>query len=79
MKIDVTDLDILKGLCYHRTLCPVALAVKRVVGTKNVAVGHAFIKINDKPVDLPSNVRVFIAKFDQQEEVDPFSFNLDLP
>lgn len=83
MKITVTQKDIDKGLkstCYY---CPIALAFKRkikseipcgvAVNAKNV---HHFHGKSWERYNLPKEAKKFIQKFDNDQPVKPFTFEI---
>jgi len=83
MKIIVTQKDIDKGLkstCYY---CPVALAFKRkikseipcgvAVNAKNI---HHFHGKSWDRYNLPKEAKKFIQRFDNDQSVKPFSFEI---
>ena len=83
MKIKVTQKDIDKGLkstCYY---CPVALAFKRkikseipcgvAVNAKNI---HHFHGKSWDRYNLPKEAKKFIQRFDNDQSVKPFSFEI---
>ena len=83
MKIEVTQKDIDKGLkstCYY---CPIALAFKRkikseialgvAVNAKNV---HHFHEKSWHRYDLPKEAKKFIQRFDSDQPVKPFTFEI---
>lgn len=78
--IDVTAEDIENGRP-HSTSCPVALAITRATGTPAVVTGSPF----SFPVYracgnlLPSEVQLWIKKYDLHYDVLPFSFDLEIP
>lgn len=87
MKIQVTEEDIAKGERCSSAFCPIARAVKRVLG-KDCAVGSATMTVFT-PVkhedfsaadfyELPPEARDFIRRFDSfdDEAVTPFEFEL---
>ena len=83
MKIEVTQKDIDKGLkltCYY---CPIALAFKRKVKSEircSVAVKtkkvHYFYGKSWVSYDLPKEATKFIQRFDNDEPVKPFTFEI---
>ena len=58
--------------------CPVALAAQRAFRDKSVCMGFLYLTglVNGGAV-VPRDVRDFIQRFDQQESVDPFTFELE--
>lgn len=85
MKIQVTQTDIDNGIPVNSCLCPIALAIARQTTLQNVEVdsyGHrrAFIDVGDsKAFPLPDICVGFMEKFDNEQKVKPFSFELDIP
>jgi hypothetical protein len=77
MKIIVTQEDIDKGLKNSCSSRPVALAVQRVFPDKRISVS-GMIYIDYYEYWYPSNVNVFIRRFDRGALVQPFSFELCL-
>lgn len=79
MKITVTKKDIEKGMKDEMDRCPVAFAIKRRLKKRTgIDVGTRFVYYSAKKTQLPKVARNFIFKFDHNEEVKPFSFNLKL-
>ena len=82
--ITVTQDDIDQGVI-DGCKCPIALAVARVLpGDIHWHVGnsHIFMGEPDGPkpqVELPSEARIFIGRFDGGLRPEPFSFVLDIP
>ena len=82
MKIEVTQKDIDKGVQGEYTLCPIALAVKRITNFKRVYVNGKSIDVLQtakaaKSYELPKKAQTFVKRFDRQEPVKPFSFELE--
>jgi hypothetical protein len=91
--IHVTNEDILAGKQGSCQFCPVALAVKRATNKSHVEVGIDGICFYDKPIeelsyaDIRNSVQIpiskevekFIVYFDEKYQVEPFSFELELP
>ena len=82
MKIEVTQKDIDNGVQGECQSCPIALAFKRnsnikrvYVNTKSIDVLHYGIGV--KSYELPKKAKTFIKRFDRQEPVKPFSFELE--
>lgn len=76
MKIEVTREDIEHGYRSSACYCPVARALRRTFD--KAAVGVTGIRINGKNYDHPSEVSTFIKRFDAEEFVQPFSFELEI-
>lgn len=86
--IEVTEPDIVQGSRHDSYMCPIALAVKRVivcyqvaedyiaVGVRTIALGGAG---NRFVVAMPQNAIEFIYNFDFGNPVESFSFTADLP
>ncbi len=80
-KIEVTKEDIQKGKPLKCNTCPIARAIRRVVGKKRVAVLYGYIKVGNKYayVSKPNMVEKFIDNFDSADSrryCRPFSFTL---
>lgn len=86
--IIVTDEDIIKGVVGKCVMCPVALAVTRVLKPKH----KASVRYNDLDIFkeyeivplvnlmLPTIASDFIAGFDRHHlHAQPFNFTLDIP
>jgi hypothetical protein len=84
MKILVTADDIENGLRNNCFQCPVALAIFRTLPTSRVKVTETRTSIWDmdgrvKVYYTPLTVSQFIRKYDHEQFVEPFSFELDIP
>ena len=82
MKIEVTQKDIEKGFQGKCTLCPIALAFKRSTNFKRVYVNCTSIGVLQygkglKSYKLPKKAQTFVNRFDKNETVKPFSFELE--
>ena len=82
MKIEVTQKDIDKGVQGECQLCPIALAFKRNSNIKRVYVNTKSIEVlhretGAKSYELPKKAQTFVKRFDRQEPVKPFSFELE--
>lgn len=78
MKINVTKSDIRSGVRYKYDKCPVARAIKRATGKKNIIVIPTGVLCGKKSMRLPNIAAEFISDFDAKRLVEPFSFNLKL-
>lgn len=87
MKIEVTQEDIDQGMVRSCRECPVARAIKKKVGMKTclgvTPSWVSFYDIYDKTdktflVQLPEKATEFINKFDGNEIVEPFEFELNI-
>ena len=83
MKIKITKEDIYRGQSRSACNCPIAQALKRCTGIYNLSVGKQSA-VYTKPrswtssaILLPIKVQQFIQKFDNNQEVKPFSFQID--
>ncbi len=77
MKITVTQKDIKNGK-HNAAYCPIALAVDRVLGSKETIVGTNFVATHNGLMDLPLKAKRFIEKFDAGKPVKGFTFKLKL-
>lgn len=79
-KIKVTKKDIKRGEPTDPYSCPIALAVKRTLKVKQVCVTLGLVEFLWKDVEivapLPIKAETFIDRFDEELEVEPFSFIL---
>lgn len=86
--INVTQKDINSGIRADCHVCPVAIAVSRVLGLNDVEISAASIYADFAGSNyyreariiqpLPLQVRSYIRAFDAGNEIEPFSFNLDM-
>lgn len=89
MRVDVTQMDIDRGVRSHACACPVAIALKRVTrpDVRSIVMGvqitvtrrFPFQPDDDYYVRSPESVVAFITRFDRNQSVEPFSFDLDIP
>ena len=79
MQIDVTIDDTQNG-SRLRCFCPIALAMRRVIG-QTVAVNgpsaHWYDGMLRRKVLLPTQAIAFIRRFDVGEAVEPFTFQVE--
>ena len=83
--VTVTQEDIMKGIPNRVACCPVALSLRRQVKSyKNPEVGKSVVLFESIGVgafvetDLPQEVIQFIKDFDNDKEVFPFDFILNI-
>lgn len=88
LEIDVTQRDINRGIPYDNCNCPIALAIRRVGKFKenDVSVEENVVEIGtyagilftepEARYALPKRAQTFVARFDNEEPVKPFSFVL---
>ncbi len=82
MKVIVTEEDIKKGQRCSISLCPIALATRRIPEVINSYVLPGSISLLSKfrtervSFKPPQEVKDFIIKFDNGNEVHPFEFEL---
>lgn len=77
MKIQVTKLDIDRGLQGNPFACPVTRAVRRIMGyNKNVDSGRNWITVGQTVYFTPIDVIGFMNAFDVGKRVEPFEFEL---
>ena len=83
MKVTVTKSNINDGLRCNGKFCPTALALKEAVPGVDWCVTWKHIKILtsagdiDKSIKSPQSVYEFIYKYDGNEAVEPFEFEID--
>lgn len=91
--VQVTREDIQKGQPKSAFLCPIARAIKRATGVRDVEVDDCRIKVDglEEMFDLPREIVEFIEAFDENNDsatgrsiprlkrVKPFGFLLHLP
>lgn len=85
-KVEVTQEDIDNGKMKSCDFCPVALAVNRVIRPQRDAQVYACIVIIRHEEgqrggfpSLPLAAQEFIENFDDERDVEPFSFALNIP
>lgn len=77
--IEVTQEDIDNGFVDHCQLCPIALALARAGFPKPAVLGPFFNFGDDRQkVELPECCGEFIDQFDDEEPVQPFSFEIHI-
>ena len=85
MKFEVIPDDIERGLPGCSSTCPIARSLCRGLGLRlhEVTIGDSAMSVQDKThlrnVVLPKEVKNFIARFDRDYSVAPFSFELLFP
>jgi alpha-ketoglutarate-dependent taurine dioxygenase len=84
VKIQVTDQDIAHGLAGDCEECPIALAIYRALSaTAGIRVGTGGVTLYrdhaNAMVALPAAASRFISRFDHDDLVEPFEFDLDVP
>lgn len=87
--IEVTEEDIKRAIAYRKrdnnvsTTCPVALAVKRAIDHKGIAVGmnsiHTSMRASQSIGSLPEKACKFIRTFDSHGDVEPIKFEAEFP
>ncbi len=78
LKVGVEYGDIDYGVKDDTDSCPVAIALKRATGRKNVAVfSRQYFQIGRKWYIMPKSVKSFISKFDKGLACQPFNFVLN--
>lgn len=77
--IEVTADDISEGVIFENNWCPIALAIKRIVGDRLVKVkfGNIYLSNHDYAWNTTFPVKQFIKKFDNGDQVSPFSFEME--
>ena len=80
MLIKVTEEDITTGCPMSDTHCPIAYSLYRnLPEIEEISVGSIRVHLDEKCVYLPNSAREFIKKFDREEMVEPFEFELEIP
>lgn len=87
INVDVTWDNIERGQLKHCLVCPIALAIYDALGMSYphndecsfLFVNHTNITLNNKHIDLPGVAIQFIRHFDRRMNVEPFSFELEVP
>ena len=82
MKIEVKQEHVFFGRPRSRFLCPVALAITEAIGCVAYVTPGVFYFYDGENkrstlIGLPAAVIEFAIKFDRQEPVEPFTFELD--
>lgn len=80
LDIEVTSINIKKGIRGSYKYCPIALAIKRTLSKKskkyNVFIESDICIISGHIFPLPERAQNFISKFDSKNEVKPFRFKI---
>lgn len=84
--VQVAEEDIANGERANCELCPIKLALHRLMDANSISVWNRCVDIFfTKPkwaclrIELPDAVRNFIKSFDAMYPVAPFSFDLKIP
>ncbi len=83
--IEVTDDDIFDGIKSSCHSCPIALAAIRINVARIISVNSTTMVVrnsysrNGNFIVLPIEAIDFIAAFDADQEVEPFSFEIEVP
>lgn len=78
MRVIVTADHIKRGIPGSTGCCPLALAVQDASGYPYAWVGHELVAVRGLQRQLPRIAFDFREKFDADEEVQPFEFDLEL-
>ena len=80
MKIDVLHSDIEYGIKRNCEDCPIARAINRALNnpSRTVEVTHMTVYIGTETFRLPTVATEFIRTFDDEREVRPFSFEMEI-
>jgi hypothetical protein len=78
VRIEVGQEDIDQGCKASASYCPIARAVGRVIRGP-VSVGAIWITLEDSTVYLTDEARQWVWDFDNDRDVEPFSFEIDVP
>ncbi len=80
VSVYVTSDDIDKGVQSSCWMCPVALALRRVLRKGELAdVHHCNVTVRDQGYTMPKRARNFVYMFDESCDVKPFKFRMPLP
>ena len=74
ISVEVTQEDITEGKPERNEECPTALAIKRATAGAHVYVQTYVAFVDGVIYNLPEEATLFIADFDSQRTVEPFSF-----
>jgi len=81
VRVHVYQEHIDRGYPHSATNCPVALAIRDVVGTQDVSVipdvAYVGTIFKGQRFDLPEEVSEFIFEFDADGDVAPFEFEME--
>ena len=78
--IQVTDADIKHGVRGSETDCPIARAARHIMSIphdEELIVTDQYIHTDDDAILLPPEASEFIGKFDAEQPVSPFSFEVE--
>lgn len=79
MKITVTKQDISRGIPKNFRRCPIARAIRRATGIKDVKALPGYASVLGRYTHLPLVATDFIYRFDAGVDVEPFTFSLPIP
>lgn len=77
VKVEVTKRDIRLG-CHNGYECPITRAVRRAARKRDVFTERRRVLIGDARAQLPLDAIDFIYRFDRDEPVEPFSFEIEV-
>jgi hypothetical protein len=78
MNISVTQSDINNGTAANCRVCPIALAIQRVMEDPRWTVHYGTAFCGSRMARLPVEASRFVRMFDTGWPVEPFEFELDL-
>jgi hypothetical protein len=80
VRIDVTQEDIDLGMPGKCGKCPLARAIRRATGSLALVSGEdVYASGFAHLAQLPMEAQKFVKAYDSDQEVHPFSFDLDIP
>lgn len=78
LTVNVKKKHIRRGMRCVEHQCPIALAIKDRLKGSRVFVSGDYITVNNVDIETPSHILKKICIFDEDGEMDPFTFELDL-
>ena len=80
IRVEVTQQDITLGEPAEATSCPVALAMRRTFPKADPWVGIVDAELHESypDISLPDEAIAFIERFDRNDDVKPFSFEIEV-
>ena len=76
--ITVTQQDILCGVRGDGSACAVAVALNRALDIDSAEVSDRHIRVGALAGDGPESINAFIQAYDDNRDVEPFEFDLEL-
>jgi hypothetical protein len=76
--VSVTAIDICSGIRGDGSACAVTLALKRALDIDRAEVTDRHIRVGALCGDGPESINAFIQAYDDNRDVEPFEFDLEL-